>query len=121
MLIVFCHWLHTNSQLLPLILLAGEATFTRNRLNNAHNFHQWSHDNPHCTVETNFQRGFFISVWYSMIDNILIGLVILEDHMTGHNYLGFLQNGLTEQLEDVPLATWIALYFQHDRTSSYYT
>ena len=34
--------------------------------------------------------------------------------MTGQNYLDFLQNELPKQLEDVPLATRIAMYFQHD-------
>jgi hypothetical protein len=29
----------------------------------------------------------------------------IDDLMTGHNYLDFLQNGLLEQLEDAPLAT----------------
>jgi hypothetical protein len=50
-----------------------------------------------------------------MIDDMLVGLVILDDRMTGHNYLDFLQNGLPEELEDVPLATQIAMYFHHDR------
>jgi hypothetical protein len=45
---------------------------------------------------------------------LLIGPVILEDRMTGQNYLEFLQNELPEQLEDVPLAIQIAMYFQHD-------
>ena len=52
----FCHWLHTNHQLLPLKLLTDEATFTHNGINNTHNCHQWPHANPHGTVETNFQR-----------------------------------------------------------------
>jgi len=33
---------------------------------------------------------FSINVSYDMIDNILIGPVILEDHMIGQNYLEFL-------------------------------
>jgi hypothetical protein len=40
--------------------------------------------------------------------------VILEDSMTEQNFLQFLQNELPEQLEDVPLARRIAMYFQHD-------
>jgi hypothetical protein len=43
-----------------------------------------------------------------MIDDMLIGPVILDDRMTGHNYLDFLQNGLPEQLGGVPLAMRIA-------------
>jgi hypothetical protein len=52
---------------------------------------------------------------------LLIGPVILEDRMTGRNYLEFLQNELPEQLEVVPLATQIAMYFQHDGAPPHYT
>ena len=78
----FCHWLHTNRHLLPLILFTDEATFTRNGINNTSKSHRWSHENPHGTVETNFQRRFSINVWCSMIDDMLIGPVILDDRMT---------------------------------------
>jgi hypothetical protein len=56
-----------------------------------------------------------------MFDDMLICPVILEDPMTRQNYLDFLQNGLPEQLEDVPLATRCAVYFQHDGAPSLYT
>jgi hypothetical protein len=39
----------------------------------------------------------------------MIGPIILEDHMTGQNYLEFLKNELSEQLENVPLATRITM------------
>ena len=58
---------------------------------------------------------------FRMIDDMLIGSVILDDRMTGQNYLDFLQNELPKQLEDVPLATRIAMYFQHDGAPSHYT
>jgi len=41
--------------------------------------------------------------------------------MTGQNYLDFLQNQLPKQLEDVPLTTRIAMYFQHDGDLSHHT
>jgi hypothetical protein len=46
----------------------------------------------------------------------MIGTVILDGRMLGQNYLyvDFMQCGLPEQVEDVSLATRIALYFQHD-------
>jgi len=56
-----------------------------------------------------------------MIDDMLIGPVILDDRMIGQNYLHFLQNELPKQPEDVPLATRIAKYFQHDGAPSHYT
>jgi len=58
---------------------------------------------------------------FRMIDDMLIGLFILEDRMTGQNYLDFLQNELPKQLEDVPLATRFTMYFQHDGAPSQYT
>jgi len=36
-------------------------------------------------------------------------------------FLDFQQNELPKQLEDVPLATRIAMYFQHDGDPSHYT
>jgi hypothetical protein len=51
---------------------------------------------------------------------LLSGPVIL-DHITGQNYLEFLQHELPEQLENVPLATRIAMYFQHDGAHPHYT
>jgi hypothetical protein len=51
---------------------------------------------------------------------LLSGPVILEDRVTGQNYLEFLQNKVPEQ-ENVPWATWIAMYFQHDGAPSHYT
>jgi hypothetical protein len=55
-----------------------------------------------------------------MVDDMLIGPFISDNHMTGHNYLDFQQNGVTEQLVDVPLATQIAVYFQHVGAPSHY-
>jgi len=66
-------------------------------------------------------RHFSINVWCGMIDDMLIGPIILDNHITGQNYLDFLQNELPKQLEDIPLATRIAMYFQHDRAPSHYT
>jgi hypothetical protein len=85
------HWLHNNLQLLPLILFTEEATFTRNGINSTHNSHRCTHDNPHDTVETNFQCRFSMNVWCGMIDDMLIGPVILDDHITGYSYQHFLQ------------------------------
>jgi hypothetical protein len=73
------------------------------------NSRRWSHDNPHGTLETKFQRR-FSSVWCGMIDDMLIGPVILGDRMIGQNYLDFMQYGLPKQLEDVPVVIRIAMY-----------
>ena len=76
-----------------------------------------SHENPHGTAEKNFQRRFSINVRCGMIDDMLIGPVILDDRITGQNYLDFLQNELPKELEGLPLATRIAMY--EGRTESH--
>ena len=48
---------------------------------------------------------------FRMIDDVLIGPVILDDRMTGQKYLDVLQNELPKQTQDVPLATRIAMHF----------
>ena len=72
-------------------------------------------------MEANFQRRFSINVWCGIIDDMLIGPVSLDDRMTGQNYLNVLQNELPKHLEDVPLATRIAMYIQRDGAPSHYT
>jgi len=62
-----------------------------------------------------------VLTWCGMIDGMLVGPVILDDRITGQNYLDFLQDELPKQLEDVPLATRIAMYYQHDGSPSHYT
>ena len=71
--------------------------------------------------ENKFSTSSFYQCVVQYDDDMLIGPVILDDRMTGQNYLDFLQNELPKQLEDVPLATLIATYFQHDGAPSHYT
>lgn len=117
----FCHWLSHNRELLPYILFTDEATFTRNGINNTRNCHNWAQDNPHATVQKNFQTRFSVNVWCGIINDMLIGPAIVEDRMTGDSYLHFLQNDLPEQLEDVPLETRRHMYLQHDGSPIHYT
>ena len=66
------------------------------------------------------QRRCCISVWCGMTDEMSFGPVILEDRVTGQTYLDFLQNELPKQLEDVSLATRIAMYLHRDGALSHY-
>ena len=56
-----------------------------------------------------------------MIDDMLIGTVILDDCMIGQNHLDFLQMDYQTQLEDVPLVTLFVVYFQYDGSPSHFT
>ena len=85
----FCKWLNGSRQLHRYILFTDEAQF--NRDGDTHNSHVWADENPHVTVENNFQLRFSVNVWCAVLDDQLIGPFILEGHLTGEAYLRFLQ------------------------------
>jgi hypothetical protein len=81
---------------------------------NTSKLHTWCHDNLDDTIETNFQCNFSIGVWWRSTDDMLLTGHVIYTTVWQQNYLYFLQNGLSEELMDVPLATQMAMYFQHD-------
>jgi len=99
----FCKWPNGSCKLHRYILFTDEAQFNHNGVNNRHNSHVWADENPHATVESNFQQRFSVNVWCAVLDDQLIGPFILEGHLTGEVYLRFLQEELPQLLEDVPL------------------
>jgi hypothetical protein len=56
-----------------------------------------------------------------MINDMLIGPAVSDGCKIVHNYIDFLKNELPEQVEDVPSAARIAMYFQHDGARFCYT
>jgi len=83
----FCHWLSHKRELLLYILFTDEATFIRNGINNTSNSQNWAQDNPLGIIATNFQTRFSKNVWCGIINDMLIGPVIIEHQMTGYSYL----------------------------------
>ena len=65
------------------------------------------------------QTIFCFPSWNWIYKNSILRMLLRSK--TGRNYLDFLQNELPKQLEDVPLATRIVMYFQHDWAPSHYT
>ena len=110
----FCKWLNGSRQLHRYILFTDEAQFNRDSVNNTHNSHVWADENPHATVESNFELRFSVNVWSAVLDDQLIGHFILEGRLTGEAYLRFLQEELPRLLEDVPLNKRGRMYFQHN-------
>jgi len=84
-----CHWIKAHPQLLSVILFTDEAS-----LNNSRNVHTRSHDNPHETSVTKFQKRFSVNVWCGLVGNKLIGPYIFGYNLTGNTYLVFLKNEL---------------------------
>jgi len=99
----FCHWITAHPQLLSVILFTDEASFTWDGINNTRNLHTWSHDNPHETRVTHFQRRFSVNVWYGVLGNKLIGPFVFDNNLTGNTYEVFLRNELPGLLENIQL------------------
>ena len=87
----FCKWLNGSRQLHRYVLFTDEPQFNRDGVNNTHNSHVWADENPHTTVESNFQLCFSVNVSCAVLDDQLIGPFILEGCLTGEVHLRFLQ------------------------------
>ena len=74
-------------------LFTDESQFSRDGVNNTHNSHVWADENPHASVESNFQR-FNVNVWCAVLDDELIGPFILEGRLARQTYVRFLQEEL---------------------------
>ena len=103
-----------HPELLSVILFRDEASFTRDGVNNLRNVHTWSHDNPHETSVSNFQRRFSVNVWCGVLGNKLIGPFVFDNNLTRNTYEAFLRNELPGLLEEIPLTIRSQMYFQHD-------
>jgi len=68
----FCKWLNGSRQLHRSIMFTDEAQFNRDGVNNTHNSHVRADENPHATVESNFQQRFSVDVWCAVLDDQLI-------------------------------------------------
>jgi len=110
----FCKWLNGSREVHPYIMFTDDAQFNRDGVNNTHNAHVWGDENPHATVESNFQQRFSVNVWCAVLDEQLKGPLILEGGLTGETYLRLLQEELPQVLEDVHLNKRSRMFFQHD-------
>ena len=86
-----CHWITAHPELLSVILFTDEASFTRDGIDNSRNVNMWSHENPHETRLTNFQRRFTVNEWCGVLGNRLIGPFLFDNDLTGNTYEAFLR------------------------------
>lgn len=75
------------------ILWVDEATFTRDGITNCRNLHRWCNkgENPSMKRASTFQVKFSVNVWVGLIDNLLIGPIILPQALTGQKFLELLE------------------------------
>jgi len=79
-----CHWIKAHPELLSVVLFSDEASFTRDGVHNLRNVHTWSHNNPHETSVTNFQKIFSVNVWPGVLGNRLIRPFVFHNNLTGN-------------------------------------
>jgi len=116
-----CHWITVLPELLSVVLFTDEASFNRDGKNNSRNSHTWSHENPHKTSVTKFQKRFSVNVWCGLFGNKLIGPSVFDNNLTENTFEAFLRNELPGLLEDFPLMIRSQMYFQHDGAPPHYT
>jgi hypothetical protein len=97
-----------------------EALFTRDGINNTRNSHTLANENPHAVVECNFQHRFSVNVWCGVLHKYLTGPYFTEGRLTSVQYIHFLLHKLPLLLEDVPLASRVRMWIQHDGTPPHY-
>ena len=85
---------YSNSHVIRNVFFNDEVHFTRDAVNNAKNSHSWDRDNPHGTVESNYQHHFSVNVWCGVIGDQLIGPYIFPQRLTGDIYANVLQEEL---------------------------
>jgi len=58
----FCKRYNGSRELHRYILFTDKSQFNHDGVNNTHNSHIWGDENPHATVESNFQQRFSVNV-----------------------------------------------------------
>lgn len=67
------------------VCFSDEVQFTKNGINNCHNYHVWALENPHAKRETAFQDNFSVNIWAGIIGNNLVSPFYLPDQLNGAN------------------------------------
>jgi hypothetical protein len=101
----WCRWINYNTNTIRNILFTDEVHFSCDEVNNTRNFHLWDRDNPHGTVESNYQHRLSVNVRCGVIGDQLIGLYIFPQRLIGDIYANILQDELPTLLENAPLQT----------------
>jgi hypothetical protein len=76
----------------------------------------WLEENPQQIRERGFQQRISINMWAGIMGYRLIGPHVLPQHLNGEEYLNFLQNVLSDLLDDVPLLVWRDMWYLYDGT-----
>lgn len=81
---------------------------------NRHNVRTWSQINPKKFQTIRFQGRTSVIVWCEILSNKIIGPIFYNGALTGNRYLQFLQENIEDLLEDLPLAIYRKIIWQHN-------
>lgn len=96
------------------IMFSDEATFSSNGTVTSQNCRWWSDENPHFTIKARNQYSFKTNVWCGIYKNKILGPFFFRNTLNADRYLDFLQNELTDILDDLPIAERQQIWFQQD-------
>lgn len=121
----FCRWLlhslNNDPHFIEKILWSDESTFTEAGIINTHNLHEWKDENPHLIRNRSYQRRWSINIWAGLLNNNVIGPYILPNRLNSALYNQFLNENLPlPLLDEVPLASRLNCWFQHDGAPAHY-
>ena len=116
----WCRWINSKSHMIRNILFTNKVHFTRDAVNNTRNSHLWDRDNPHGTLESNYQHRFSVNVWCGVLGDQLIAPYIFPQRLTWY-LQHLLQDELPAVLENVPLQTRRQMYYKNDETPSHFS
>lgn len=117
----FCLWaqgeyLNTRN-FLNCIMFSDEASFSTNGVVSSQNARYWATENPHWIINCKSQYSEKVNVWCGIVQNRIIGPYFFDGNINGQNFLEFLNNQLTDEIDEMPLAERVNLYFQLDGCS----
>jgi hypothetical protein len=103
------------------VIFTDEAQFTRDGIQDFHNQHLWTDENPQVTLPSHHQQKFSINIWVGICGDNLFGPHELPNRLTGWNYKAYFENSMTEFLADVPLIFRGELHFMNDGTLAHFS
>lgn len=116
--LVFCEWLLVRSQedehICKKILWSDECKFSKNGLFNRRNTHHWDDVNHHLHQNTRDQTFWSFNVWCGLKDDRVVGPFFYDHNLNGDHYLFFIENEITNYVEDLPLAEYAQMFYQQD-------
>ncbi|XP_043475798.1 uncharacterized protein LOC122507246 [Leptopilina heterotoma] len=102
------------------MLFTDESTFEIDGIWNTCNFHHWALQNPHLVSERGFLNRFKLNLFAGMIENKLIGPIIIQANMDGPKYKRLMKT-IRQRLRDAgftdqQIANKQQIWLQHDMT-----